>query len=80
MAPSQKASRMRKPKVMFEGNELPNDPTNFIYIEACQNGYFDLTPDCGHKTCGIQCDVLIRQVRLRRETGRDRRIGTRKGH
>lgn len=63
----------------FEGKALPVDPTNFIYIEACQNGYFDLTPDCGHVTCGIQCDVLIRQVRNRRDTGRDRLVGTGKG-
>lgn len=79
MATSQKASQMRSTQVKFEGAEL-GDPFNPLYSEALVLGIEGVEPDCGHVTCSTHCDPLIRQIRNRRDTGRDRAVGTRKGH
>lgn len=65
----------------FDGPEL-GDPLNVRYAQACKLSLFETVPDCGHKSCGLLCDPLIRQVRNRRATGKDRASGNRRlaGH
>lgn len=53
----------------WQGADLSGDYVNVGYAQACKLGLFETTPDCGHVTCGLLCDVLIGQVRKRRLTG-----------
>lgn len=58
----------------YEGIEL-GDPLNDDYVAACKEGRYDTVPDCGHTTCGLLCDHLIRHVRRRRaEAGHQGRV------
>lgn len=50
----------------YEGKDLSGDYVNVGYAQACKLSLFDTLPDCGHTTCGLLCDVLIKQVRSRR--------------
>lgn len=70
--------RWRAPAHVFEGAEL-GDPFNANFSEALVAGTAEgMLPDCGHVTCSTHCDPLIRQIRNRRDTGADRRVGA--GH
>ncbi len=51
----------------WEGADLSSDFLNVGYAQAVKAGATEEAPkDCGHKSCGLLCDVLIRQVRGRR--------------
>lgn len=52
----------------FEGKDLSGDYLNVNYAQAVKAGAgVDAPKDCGHVTCGLLCDVLLRQVRARRK-------------
>lgn len=53
-------------RVMYDGPDLSGDYLNVGYTKALLRGDFDERPDCGHLSCGMLCDVLIRRVRRRR--------------
>lgn len=72
---------MAKDRPGYDGPEL-GDPFNGRYSEALVLGIEGVEPDCGHVTCSTHCDPLIRQIRNRRDTGRDVATGSRRraGH
>ena len=51
----------------FDGKDLSGDYVNVDYAQRVKAGEgADAPKDCGHSTCGLLCDHLIRQVRGRR--------------
>lgn len=52
----------------WKGVDLSGDLLNVSYAQGLVTGTGDSESpkDCGHVTCGLLCDVLIRQVRGRR--------------